>query len=57
MNMTLEHRMQVKNLVYASAATFPFLISVSLLPPEILNAMSGKPSSICTADTNNNYVA
>ena len=42
-NMTLGHRMEVKNLVHPSAATiFPFLISVSFLPAEILNAMFGK---------------
>ena len=57
-DMTLEHRMEVKNLAHASAATIlPFLISVSVLPVEILNAMSGKPSSTCTADIGNNYVA
>jgi hypothetical protein len=58
MDMTLEHRMEVKNLVRALAATiFPFLISVSLLPAEILNAMSAKLCSICTADIGNNYEA
>jgi hypothetical protein len=58
MNVTLEHRMEVKKLVHALAATiFLFLISVLLLPAEILNAMSGKPCSICTADIGNNYVA
>ena len=58
MNITLEHRMEGKNLVHASAATiFPFFIFVSFLPAEILNAMSGKPSSIRTADIGNNYVA
>ena len=55
MNMTLEHR---KNIVHPSAAIiFPFLISVFLLPAEILNAMSGKPNSTCIADIGNDYVA